>query len=445
MAILRIIDTCDRQSALRFVSGVAAASVYHAQAVHVVVKPNWIQETTETEQDPEAILTAPVVLLSVLTGVLEALPTRGVVTVCDAPHTYADFEGILRYGECRALLSMAAEARPDVRVEIIDLRREVWRMRDRVVVARRPNPPDPRGYVAVDLASDSMLHGHAGRGRYYGADYDRNEVNAHHSGGRHEYLLSGSAIKADLFINVPKLKTHKKTGLTCAIKNLVGVNGDKNWLPHHTEGTPASGGDERPRATASGLVEATLKPLVQSAVGRSPAIAGSVYRLLRRSADALLADSARTIRNGNWEGNDTCWRMAVDLNRALLYADASGRLDPSRRKPYLCIVDGMLGGEGNGPLESTAVESNVIVVGEWPADVDAVAARLMGFPIDRLPIVSRAFDPHRYPIASGPLDAVVCHDDRTGVQVAVDAIAPALGRPFRPHYGWPSLVEQPTA
>jgi len=71
-----------------------------------------------------------------------------------------------------------------------------------------------------------------------GADYVTSVVNRHHSGGRHACLSSGSAIRADVCVNLPKLKTHKKAGITCSLKNLVGINGDKNWLPHHTEGDP---------------------------------------------------------------------------------------------------------------------------------------------------------------------------------------------------------------
>ena len=60
--------------------------------------------------------------------------------------------------------------------------------------------------------------------------------------GTHEYLISRSAMDADVFINLPKLKTHKKVGVTLSLKNLVGINGDKNYLPHFCIGTPAEGG-----------------------------------------------------------------------------------------------------------------------------------------------------------------------------------------------------------
>ena len=39
------------------------------------------------------------------------------------------------------------------------------------------------------------------------------------------------------------MKTHEKAGLTGAMKNLVGVNGHKEYLPHHMEGSFFSGGD----------------------------------------------------------------------------------------------------------------------------------------------------------------------------------------------------------
>ena len=64
-------------------------------------------------------------------------------------------------------------------------------------------------------------------------------------------------MKCDLFVNLPKLKTHKKTGITCSLKNFVGINGDKNWLPHHTEGVPANGGDEFPSFASTLLREPT--------------------------------------------------------------------------------------------------------------------------------------------------------------------------------------------
>jgi uncharacterized protein (DUF362 family) len=46
--------------------------------------------------------------------------------------------------------------------------------------------------------------------------------------------------------------------------------------------------------------------------------------------------------------------------------------------PRFNIVDGIIGMEGNGPIQGTARHSGVLVFGEDPVAVDATATRLMG-------------------------------------------------------------------
>jgi uncharacterized protein (DUF362 family) len=81
----------------------------------------------------------------------------------------------------------------------------------------------------------------------------------------------------------------------------------------------------------------------------------------------------------------------------------------------------------------------VLAAGTDPAAADAVAARLMGFEIDRLPIVKQAFASHRCPIAVQPLEEIRVEDERTGAVVSVPEVAPAVPGGFRPHFGWPGL------
>jgi hypothetical protein len=96
------------------------------------------------------------------------------------------------------------------------------------------------------------------------------------------------------------------------------------------------------------------------------ALGGPLYRLARRR-QSLLGGDGPTIRNGNWQGNDTCWRMALDLNRALLFANRDGTLrTASQPKRYFCIIDGIIGGQGNGPTDPEPVFSNVLIAGGNP-------------------------------------------------------------------------------
>ena len=103
---------------------------------------------------------------------------------------------------------------------------------------------DPLGNVRIDLGKNSFLSEHDGKGkRYYDAFYDIDETNIHHANGIHEYLISKTTIECDAFISLPKLKTHKKAGVTLNLKGLVGINADKNWLPHCTLAGPEDSGD----------------------------------------------------------------------------------------------------------------------------------------------------------------------------------------------------------
>jgi len=54
----------------------------------------------------------------------------------------------------------------------------------------------------------------------------------------------------------------------------------------------------------------------------------------------------------------TCWRMTLDLNRILLYAnpDGSFRTTPKR---YFSLIDGIQAMEGNGPVAGTPKDAGL--------------------------------------------------------------------------------------
>jgi uncharacterized protein (DUF362 family) len=111
--------------------------------------------------------------------------------------------------------------------------------------------------------------------------------------------LPETVMSADLFVSLPKMKTHHWAGVTLSMKNLFGI------------------------------------------------VPGSIY---------------------GWPKNLLHWagirESILDINAAL----------PMRR---FNIVDGIVGMEGNGPIQGEPVPSGVLVFGEDPVAVDATAARLM--------------------------------------------------------------------
>jgi uncharacterized protein (DUF362 family) len=59
-------------------------------------------------------------------------------------------------------------------------------------------------------------------------------------------------------------------------------------------------------------------------------------------------------------------------------------------QPHLCIVDGIVGMEGDGPIMGTPVRSNVVVMGRSAPAVDATCARVMGIDPHKIPYLKAA-------------------------------------------------------
>ena len=141
---------------------------------------------------------------------------------------------------------------------------------------------------------------------------------------------------------------------------------------------------------------------------------------------------AGTIGGGAWHGNDTCWRMAADLTRIVHYADRQGRLHDVQQRRNLMLIDGVVAGEGNGPLAPTAARAGTLLFSDDVARGDRVACRLMGFDPDHIPLVREVQRIHGPTAPGGPVGTIRLN----GSSVTEPQIAPVLGRPFRPPHGW---------
>src|SRR5207249_9933121 len=100
--------------------------------------------------------------------------------------------------------------------------------------------------VSIDLGKMSLLEKVDGNREYRVLQYDPIRTAACHGPGKHLYQIAENVLAADLIISVPKLKTHQKVGLTCALKGTVGAVSEKHCLAHHRRGNPNEGGDEYP-------------------------------------------------------------------------------------------------------------------------------------------------------------------------------------------------------
>ena len=407
----------------------------------VVIKPNLVKESKETDPaEWQSVITSPQLIESVCVYVCERLSGRGKVTICDAPQTDSSFTQIAQRLDLFGIAERCSK-QFGVSVEVIDLRNEEWLCEQGVITERKKIAVDPNGALAFNLGCDSLFFGYKGEGCYYGADYDAGVVNQHHNGAIHEYLICATPVLADVFINLPKMKTHKKTGVTLSLKNLVGINADKNWLPHHTEGSPADGGDQFPDLTIKRKFEQSAVRLARSLALNTPIVGTWLAQKLRRAGTVAFGDGQRVIRSGNWYGNDTTWRMVLDLNRCLLYGNPDGTLRKENPKRYYCLVDGIIGMEGMGPMQGDSVNSNVIIGGADPVVVDMVASRVMGFDWCKLPVIREAFNLTSYPISFARPEQVVIFSDIPGWSGRFMDVIDHEFLSFKPHFGWAGHIE----
>lgn len=410
----------------------------------VLLKPNLVKEDHPRDANGwQYVLTHGSLIRAITDYLWLAMEGKGKIILADAPQTDSSFDKIVKVLGLDQIRDFYCKQGFDF--ELTDLRQEEWVSKNGVIVNRRKLSGDPRGCIAFDLADHSEFATHNGNGRYYGADYDVAQVNHHHSEGRHEYLIAGSAIHCDVLFSLPKLKTHKKAGVTISLKNLVGINGDKNWLPHYTEGMPLNGGDEHPAPDKLHQAERALIPYFRSLPKRVPVIGPWLQTKARSVGAKVFGDTEDTIRSGNWWGNDTIWRMCLDLNKIALYGNRDGtfRTDhPSNRKRHYVLVDGIIAGEGRGPMNPDPVSSGIVVFGLQPAFVDAGCAYLMGYDPELIQIIDQAFKCKHYAIAEGSWRDITLASNRPEWNGRLENIADENTFHFATHFGWKGRIER---
>lgn len=302
--------------------------------MRVFIKPNWVasrwRKSCDHVDDLYCVITHPNVIEAVADRVAKALQGDGEIIIADNPSIDADFEELMAFTGIRRL-----ETKYDVPCRIYDLRPLVCKdLKDYGKKDKMAHQPgDPNGEYEVNLGGKSLLHD-VDSSLFRGVFDEREETVAAHTGDTQLYTISGSLYNADVYISIPKLKTHQKVGATLNLKGQVGAMTRKNQLVHWRIGSPETGGDEYPD---------------------------------RESWEQ--AQHAKITHRGAHPGNDTIWRMVCDLYQVLL----------SKDRKYFTIIDGVMAGEGKGPFCPTSKHANVLIGGYDFLLTDIVAVRYMGF------------------------------------------------------------------
>ncbi|MDH4099350.1 MAG: DUF362 domain-containing protein [Nitrospirota bacterium] len=407
---------------------------------HVVIKPNLVRHIHMGGGDLQAVITHPSMVRCMIDYAALALRGTGRITVGDAPVQSADFAQLVAKCHLREICDAASNTW-NMPIELVDFR--LWSSEvesgHRIVKGKQLSG-DPRGYIPVNLGDRSLLaplgEGYA---RFKVTSYDCKEMQLHHNETTHEYLIPRTVLEADAVINLPKLKTHRKVGLTAALKNLVGINGHKDWLPHHREGSLKEGGDEYPNPSRlKRLQNDLIAKLDRAPCGHG----GAAVQLANRVVARLIRQFAEdTYLEGSWYGNNTLWRTVLDLNRVLIYADKEGKIKDTPQRRCFTMVDAMVAGEGEGPMEPDSRKCGFLAAGVNPVAIDAVLATVVGFDYRKVPIIARAFDLSELPLTNFlAADIVVASNDRQLDQLKVGYKCDLFR--FTPSSGWKGHIEQ---
>lgn len=395
----------------------------------VLVKPNWVKHHNHSGAGLDSLVTHSSVLEAVSLYVLLASPGR--LVLGDAPVQGCDWDALDAGAGIGAMAERLRRHARGATVEVSDFRRTVLEgdaLENRGAELRRTDAD----YVLFDLGTASDLEPVTDEDSEFRVTmYDPDALRRTHSPGRHQYLIAREAIDADVVINVPKLKSHKKACVTGALKNMVGINGHKEYLPHHRKGGASRGGDCYEGGSPLKAATEQMLDVANRTESRRLRYFLPRFGWLAVKLGVLLGDDANI--EGSWHGNDTVWRMCLDLQRVLHYGRADGTLADTPQRTVLTLTDAIVAGEGEGPLSPTPVPLGILTLGTGTAALEWVHALLMGWDPARIPLTRNAFADHTFPLAGFPPESVEVVAD--GEPLPLDRV-PAFGHPFRPPAGW---------
>jgi uncharacterized protein (DUF362 family) len=251
-------------------------------------------------------------------------------------------------------------------------------------------------FVSVSMGPESLLHNFIDA-RLSDQDSDAGEIVSRSDKGTCGYSISRAVLSSDVFISVPKMKVHDRTGIALGLEGLADIASKKNKRP-----------DDCP----------------------------AYDRLVLKAERWLQHHSASRLNLPE----DYAWRMIADLARIVTVADDQGGIHNNPQRDFFWIVDGIIGGENIGPKVPDPRPCGCLVAGENPLAVDMVTTRLMGFDIRKL----RQFDlvlqgKAEFP-SSDQIDVIADGDRIQGSSFFDSRDRDTMFR-FRPHPSWAGRIE----
>lgn len=357
------------------------------QGKRVLLKPNWVKQPFKP-QDDVCLCTHDDFILAVLELVLMKKPAS--VVIGDAPIQGCYWDKLISKELVDKVEVLSSKY--NVPVSIKDFRRVVFdTVKNKLEMERSPMSD----YVIFDVGSRSYLEPITlpDKNIFRVSQYNPDKFSETHKPGMHKYCIIKELFNSDVVISLPKIKTHEKTGITGALKNIVGLNGDKDYLPHHRVGGTAMGGDSYP---GKNMIRYWAELAMDNANRNMGNFWYRVWFKISTTLWALSFPKKEHQWHAAWYGNDTTWRMVMDLNMIINYGRADGTLADTPQRELYSFCDGIVGGEGDGPLSPDPLNLGVVSFTNDSATNDICMAMLMGLSVNKMPLLTaaKAFMPH---------------------------------------------------
>ena len=348
----------------------------------VLLKPNWVNHD-RYPNNPICLRTHNDFLLAALESVLQLNPAK--VIIGDAPIQGCNWSKVCAPVLLNEIAALSQQY--NVEVTIVDFRRVIYDSSNNQLLTNQNSISD---YIIFDVGKKSYLEPICSNDKelFRVAQYDYKRLAKVHQKGIHKYCITKYLFESDIIISLPKIKTHQKTGITGALKNLVGLNGDKDYLPHHRIGGTKYGGD----SYAGGNFFRQISEKVADASNK--VIGKPLYKYLFKLALGIWKYSDPKNKHqwgAAWYGNDTSWRMVLDLNQLIIYGKSNGSLSNHPQRELYSLCDGIIAGQGNGPLFPEPLPLGFISFTNNSAINDYVFATLMKLNPDKIPLLKNAF------------------------------------------------------
>lgn len=404
----------------------------------ILLKPNWVMHENPEEQyhDMDCLVTHPSLIRAVMDYVVIALKGKGKIILADAPMAQCHFDELMQKVHYDKIVEFYAKY--GIEVILKDLRGCMFDDNENKLGVNNVTVLEDSEGVIVDVGKMSAFNEYTRKeiDKLKAPKLDPLKMKEHHTVGKHEYSIHRDILEADVIINLPKPKSHRKAGMTACCKNFIGANVRKDLLPHLTYGSKQEHGDAYQKRNILLALSNACNEKYDYYTFRNKNRSAVLFRVLKGFFRRVGMKAAKeTFWEGSWYGNDTMWRTISDVDNAIYYANKEGILEGKRCRTVFSVCDMIISGEKEGPLCPSPKRLNTIIMSESHiACIDKFICRYIWFDDQLVKNIDYLMEQEK--ITTGDMEIVTDEQSYSYSTYPYDE-----GTRLQAGYGWHGYIE----